>query len=78
MKREIDTRDPDSLKEPGTMKACLLAKCHAVKQLAMIDAELKRLRAARRAWNRRLGVCLRKMQAIACGCNVIEGRFARN
>lgn len=61
----MSRNDPSKLREPGNMTECVVAKCHAVNQLHKIDAQLKKLRAKRRAWNKRLGVCLRKIQVIA-------------
>ena len=59
--------DPTKLRRPENMTAAIVAKCHAQDQLVLIDAELKRLRRLRRAWNKRLGACLRRMTAIQLG-----------
>jgi len=57
--------NPDKLRPPENMSAAVVAKCHAENQCILIDDELKKLRAKRRAWNRRLGVCLRSMSKFA-------------
>lgn len=57
--------DPDKLKKPKNMPEAVIAKCHAELQCRVIDAMLKGLRAKRRAWNRRLGICLRTMSDFA-------------
>lgn len=62
---KISSVDPATLREPGNMNECVIAKCHAVNQCILIDAELKRYRALRRKWNKRLGACLRKMSVLA-------------
>ncbi len=61
------TIDPLLKGAPETMHQAIVEKCHAQDRLVEIDAELKRLRAMRRAWNRRLGVCLRRMAEIQTG-----------
>lgn len=57
----ITTQDPDKLREPENMSAAIVAKCHASNQCELIDEEIRRLRSLRRRWNKRLGVCLKKI-----------------
>ncbi len=56
---------PDERPEPLDMAEAIREKETAAKMCRAVDATLKRLRAERRAWNKRLGVCLRKIEQFA-------------
>lgn len=68
MGRTATKPGPIPSREPENMTAAIAAKCHAVNQKLRIKREMKELRAAERAWNKRLGQCLRAIGKFGAAC----------